>query len=119
MPAAIFNLTGQHIIEQGVPYTLLLHYPGNLVGAVVTSEIRNLAGELLAAFTVGDLVYDPAIAKTLIPLTLSATQTQSIPVPLPSEHWRHDVLIDIGGEVLRVQQGKVHVSPEVTVRAID
>jgi hypothetical protein len=118
MPAAIFNLTGQHIIEQGVPYTLLLRCPGNLVGAVVSSQIcKTSGGELLATFTVGELIYDATIAKTLISLTLSATQTQGIPVPLPSEHWRHDVLIDIGGEMLRVQQGKVHVSPGVTDHA--
>jgi hypothetical protein len=119
MPAATFNLTGRHIIEQGVPYSLLLRYPGNLVGAVVSSQIRKSYGglEVLANFTVGSMIYDPLIDKTLIPLSLSVAQTRLLPVPLPSEHWVYDVMIQIGDELMRSFQGKVHVSAGATVNA--
>jgi hypothetical protein len=116
MPAATFNLTGQHIIEQGVPYTLLVRYPGSWVGVVAKSQIRKTyeSLEVLAEFALWSVMYDPAIDKTLVSLLLTATQTRLLPVPLPSEHWVYDVAIEIAGEPLRLSQGKVHVSPGAT-----
>lgn len=117
MPAAILDLVGEQIIEQGSFWKLTLRYPGNVEGGRLRGQIRKgFADELLATFQFIAGIYDAELNKTAYEIFLRAQSTESIPVPPAGQFWLYDVLFIAPGQTdpIRILQGKVAVSPGIT-----
>jgi hypothetical protein len=130
------DLKGDYAIRQGVPYSMTIRYPGNIIGAVIRGQIRKgFGGAVLANWILGALTYDAVSDRTTIPLSLTATQTQGYPyplndpaigvhrmdegLPLPPKgtFWVYGVEGELGGNRFRILQGKVELDPEVVMYA--
>lgn len=132
MPAAKHNLTGSRRIEQGATYTFRLYLASSgydFTGSTVESKIREKTSDAasVATFTcVTDM--DPGYPGTgqfWVDLTLTNVQTAAIPIPTAQSYKKisktfcYDVEVTLDaaphtGEVLRLIEGDVEVSPEVT-----
>ena len=104
-------------IQQGADFQLVLNYkdpvdaPIDLTGYTVQSQIRDRPnGVLKQDFTA--LITDPVAGEITLSLTHDQTALLESCVP-----WHYDVLIESpGGVVDRIIQGKVKISPRVTVQ---
>lgn len=116
MSAATFNLTGTRIIEQNAQFLLTFTYPGNVATANLKGQIRKIpGGDLLADFRLGTVTYDQQTDKTTFTIGLDSRQTDKIPIPPEGGHWVYDVRMrPQGGDNIRLFQGTVEVSPNVT-----
>jgi hypothetical protein len=83
-----------------------LYEPLDLSAATVASQIRSLAGELLATFTTVSFS-----ALGLVTLSLSRDQTSNTPV---GRH-KYDVLLRLNGIDEVIVEGRVVVRPVITV----
>jgi hypothetical protein len=117
MPAAKYGIK----IEQGTDFALpltisdTLGVPVNLSGDTFRGSVRSTFGTVSALATFGVNVASAAIG--VIVFTLSNTQTAALPSTLGVEPLVYDIerVLAGSGLVSRVLQGKVKVSPEVTI----
>ncbi len=116
MVAAVLDLNGDRIIEEGSFWNLEIRHPGNIQDSFIKGEIkRAYNGEKLATFRSLPIEYDPVLGKSTITLYLTASDTRRMPVP--EDFWVYDVLLFTPGAVdspVRMLQGKVYVSEGVT-----
>jgi len=123
MPAGIANL----LIQQGETFRRVITItdnqtvpvPINLTGYTARASIRPTADSstVTASFTIA---FDPDRATGRITISLTDSETTAIPTPgkttfekLAKYQWDME-LITAGGEVTRLLNGAVEVSPEVT-----
>ncbi len=116
MTAAVLNLTGNFIIEQGSYWELTLSYPGNQINAYLRGQIRKgYNGVVLAEFRYDAPDFNEEEDYTTFKLFLNATQTLKLPIPEEGEEWRYDVLFFDGvNDPIRLLQGSVDLSLGVT-----
>jgi hypothetical protein len=112
MPAAIFNLEGQYVIEQHATWKAMLFYPGNVTDAKLRGQIRKSYGDpVLLEFRFGQLTYDSETQKTAIPVFLPVEATRRLPDIPPTQSLVYDILMRTSeGEVIRLVQGIAKVS---------
>jgi hypothetical protein len=110
MPAGVYDI----YIEQGSTYTLDVEVGGiDLSTYLGRGQIRQYANstDILASFTV-------AIALNTINISLTATQTALLPAtgPLYNNTYvgTYDIELYNGTNVIRILNGVVRISPEVT-----
>lgn len=117
MPAAVLDLDGDLIIEQGSYWSMTLLYPGNVTGSYLRGDIRkNFGGELLARFQFGTGVHSAETNQTSFLCYLNSGTTKKLPIPVgEAPYWRYDILFQPPSkEQTRLIQGKVFISPGVT-----
>lgn len=112
MPAAIFNLEGQYVIEQHATWKAMLFYPGNVTDARLRGQIRlSFDSPILIEFSFGQLTYDSETNKTMIPVFLPVQATRRLPDIPPTQSLVYDILMRTSeGEVIRLVQGIAKVS---------
>lgn len=125
MRVSIYNIW----INQGASFdALTVVLAGDYTAWSPKGEIRNnyltLGGALKASFTFDPLVLGQAtmpdgtiVSGTILKPLLSAAQTAALPLPLQSETWVYDIELKKPNDqrVIRVMQGRVEISPEVTL----
>lgn len=116
MVAAVLDLEGDRIIEEGSYWSLVIRHPGNLADSFIKGEIkRAYNGERLTQFKFLPIAYDDVSDKSTITLYLTSNDTKKLTVP--AEYWVYDVLLFTPGAIespVRLLQGKVFVSQGVT-----
>ncbi|MBE9182874.1 hypothetical protein IQ268_30525 [Oculatella sp. LEGE 06141] len=114
MPAAIFDLTDERIVEQGSYWALTIHYPGNVATASIRGQIKTTyGGSTLASFSLETPKFEEETNRTKFVIYLSAAQTTKLTPPV--DHYVYDLRMLIPSkDPIRLMQGKVKVSPGVT-----
>jgi hypothetical protein len=116
--AQILDLYGEYAIEQGVPYSLTLRYPGNVASAVFTMKVRKSPrSTALINATATSATFDSGTGKTTIVFSLTAAVTGGLPNQnlQALERWVYDVQGKNGSaDPFRVCQGKVALNPQVS-----
>jgi hypothetical protein len=123
MTAIIYNL----VIEQGadfnnLTFVLVGDYTAWLPRGQIRDDYASLGGTLKASFLFSPLILGEAtlddgtlVSGTLIRPSLTEIETRSL-VQSKGLRWVYDIeLQSPDGEVIRVTQGRVDISPEVTL----
>lgn len=115
MTAANYDLDGDSIIEQGAYWSLTLRYPGNVSEGYFRGQIKtDYGGSLIADFRNDPPSYSEVNEQTTIKIYLNASQTKGIQVP--EEFYRYDlIMFPPNADPVRLLQGKVYVSPGITL----
>lgn len=123
MPATTLNLTGSNRVEQGSSFSLRLRLSSDTLdftGASCRGQIRPraCASNTVASFV---CVYGSDVDGVYFDCSLSPAVTASIPCAITSgptksvTTFAYDIeLVMAGGSVIRLLEGTVDVSPEVT-----
>lgn len=116
MPAAILDLNGVYIIEQGSSWSLEILLDGDVTGAFIRGQIKQDYGEeSIAEFRLNVPVFDDDNNQTRFRLFLNAGVTAQMPLPPANGFWIYDLLLYVPEqEPRRLLRGKVFVSPGVT-----
>ena len=110
-------------IQIGRSYDVNFLYPGDVSTATAAATIRDdtigNGGNVLADFTQGTIFYDAVTDKTLIPLSLSDTDTETIPpsteirgdrLQSPDKYWQWDAyMIFNSKKIILALDGQVQV----------
>lgn len=115
MPATKLALTGSLRVEQGATFTLTAlladqyGQPFNLTGYSVASQIRHNYTDAIPSASFTCSIDSPATSGSL---TISLPASASM--GLTSCVYKYDLEITSGSQVVRVFEGPVEVSPNVT-----
>lgn len=115
MTAATYDLNGEAIIEQGAFWSLTIRYPGSVVDGYFRGQIKtDFGGDLVADIRNDPPTFSAVNDETSIRFYLNASQTKQIQVP--DDFYRYDIIMfPPNRDPIRLLQGKVFVSPGVTL----
>lgn len=123
MAAQTYNLTGTKRIDQGADYSMRIRPSSNVLefaGATIRGQIRKKASDsvIVAEFDVSEEEDQDGVYFVL---SIPADETAEIPVRGGSTHVKessyfvYDIEAELeGGMIIRLIEGIVEVSPEVT-----
>lgn len=115
MAAAVLDLVGDKIIEQGSFWSIVVTYPGNITGAYFKGEIKKNYGDKAITNFNYNLAYREEDNKTLITFFLNSGQTTKLPIPEDDVLLLYDIKMTLPSkEPIRLIQGRADVSPAVT-----